>query len=85
LVGMATDLDEELVRVGRLERAVAAVAELPWADLPVASVTDILKTLESVGRILPTVGYEAVSRLTQSPTAAGRPRPAGRATGRRPV
>lgn len=54
-----------------MERAVATVAELPWADLPVASVTDILKTLESVGRILPTVGYEAVSRLTQSKVPAG--------------
>lgn len=60
---MAVDLDDALQRMSRLESAVAEVSELPWSDLPVASVADLLARLETAVCRQAGVGYDAINRL----------------------
>lgn len=71
---MALDLDDALQRMAVLESAVADVAELPWAELPVAAVCDLLVRLETVSCRLPSVGYDAINRLggVRPPAGASR-------------
>ena len=57
---MAIDLEEAVARMRRLESAVAEVAELPWDELPIETITSMLAAVESAERTLPTVGYGIV-------------------------
>jgi hypothetical protein len=70
-VDVATDLDEAVARMRRLESAVAEVAELPWDDLPIATITSMLATVESVQRRLPSVGYDIIDQLRTARVPAG--------------
>ncbi len=68
---MVVDLDDALERIARLESAAAEVGELPWADLPVSTVCDLLARLERVSAALPSAGYAAIARLARARVPAG--------------
>lgn len=68
---MAIDLDEAMERMARLESAITEIVELPWADLPVAAVSDLLGRLETVSCRLPSAGYDAINRLRAVRPPAG--------------
>lgn len=67
------DLDDALERIARLESAAAEVGELPWADLPVSTVCDLLARLERVSAALPGLRRD---RTTGAGQGSRRRRPA---------
>lgn len=65
------DIEDAVARVGRLESAVAAVAAIPWEELPVPSVAETLARLETIGCRLPAIGYDAINKLGEVRVPAG--------------